>query len=74
MWPIGQESGSRVKDYNQCELEKAVENYFATSTPSLLAALLGFPKAEKSPTDRIGEWKVPFSLFVILDGMLCSAP
>ena len=44
----------KVKDHNQCELWKAVENYFATSTPSLLAALLGFPKAEKAPTDRIG--------------------
>ena len=33
---------------------QAIDNYFATSTPSLLAALLGFPKEEKVSQDRIG--------------------
>ena len=46
---------------------QAVENYFATSTPSLLAALLGFPKKEKVPQDRIGkQWTLDQSKEAIL--------
>ena len=45
---------------------KAIENYFATSTPSLLAALLGFPTKTRFPQDRIG------NLFKIMDPVFPS--
>merc|ERR1711936_1052662 len=39
--------------FEEASWQKAIENYFATSTPSLLAALLGFPTKTRFPQDRI---------------------
>jgi len=45
--------GPLPPDFEEASWQKAIDNYFASSTPSLLAALLGFPKGEKVPQDRI---------------------